>query len=106
MFSRFWIIFTIIILNSFPGRLPISSFSLFVGFYHVPSPAEYLSAFSLRLLCLVCPFCRFEVCDSSLLWHLLPVGGVELVACQDFLVREICVGVLVGGAVFLLSGVQ
>ena len=28
------------------------------------------------------------------------------VACQGFLVREACVGVLVGGAGFLLSGVQ
>ena len=27
-------------------------------------------------------------------------------ACQDFLVRKVCVGVLVGGAGFLLSGVQ
>ena len=34
------------------------------------------------------------------------MGGIVWVACQDFLVREICVGVLAGGAVFLLSGVQ
>ena len=27
-------------------------------------------------------------------------------SCQGFLVREACVRVLVGGAVFLLSGVQ
>ena len=45
-----------------------------------------------------------EVCGSSLLWRLLTVGGVELVACQGFLVREACIGVLVGGAGFLLSG--
>ena len=32
--------------------------------------------------------------------------GFVLVACQGFLVREACVGVLVGGAGFLLSGVQ
>ena len=31
------------------------------------------------------------------------MGGVVSVACQGFLVREACVGVLVGGAVFLLS---
>ena len=36
----------------------------------------------------------------------LAVGGVGRVACQGFLVREACVGVLVGGAGFLLSGVQ
>ena len=34
------------------------------------------------------------------------MGWVVLVTCQDFLVREACVGVLAGGAVFLLSGVQ
>ena len=32
-------------------------------------------------------------------------GGVQ-VACQGFLVREASVGVLVGGAGFLFSGVQ
>ena len=37
-----------------------------------------------------------EVCGSSLLWRFLPVGRVERVACQRFLVREACVGVLVG----------
>ena len=34
------------------------------------------------------------------------MGGVGWVACQVFLVREACVGVLVGGAGFLLSGVE
>ena len=34
------------------------------------------------------------------------VCGFVLVSCQGFLVREACVRVLVGGAVFLLSGVQ
>ena len=47
-----------------------------------------------------------EVCGSSLLWRFLTVGEVGRVACQGFLVREACVRVLVGGAVFLLSGVQ
>ena len=40
-------------------------------------------------------------CRVSSLWV-----GVVRVACQGFLVREACVGVLVGGAGFLLSGVQ
>ena len=31
------------------------------------------------------------------------MGGAGCVAYQGFLVREACVGVLVGGAVFLLS---
>ena len=34
------------------------------------------------------------------------MGGVGQMACQGFLVREACVGVLVGRAGFLLSGVQ
>jgi len=34
------------------------------------------------------------------------VGGFVQVVCQGFLVREAYVGVLVGGAGFLLSGVQ
>ena len=43
---------------------------------------------------------------SSLYCSFLIVGEVVWVACQGFLVREACVGVLVGGAGFLLSGVQ
>ena len=46
------------------------------------------------------------VCGSSLLWRFLTVGGAGWVACQGFLVREACVGVLVGGAGALISGVQ
>ena len=38
--------------------------------------------------------------EFSLLWSFLAVGGVVQVACQRFLVREACVGVLVGGADF------
>jgi len=34
------------------------------------------------------------------------MGGVGQVACQGFLVREACIGVLAGRAGFLLSGVQ
>ena len=34
------------------------------------------------------------------------MGGVGRVASQGFLVREVCVGVLMGGAEFLLSAVQ
>ena len=43
--------------------------------------------------------------EFSLLWSFLTVGSIVSVACQGFLVREACVGVLVGGAVFLISGV-
>ena len=34
------------------------------------------------------------------------MGWIEWVASQGFLFREACVGVLVGGAGFLLPGVQ
>ena len=34
------------------------------------------------------------------------MDGVGLVACQGFLVRETCVGVLMGGTGSLLSGGQ
>jgi len=44
--------------------------------------------------------------EFCLLWHFLTVCGFVQVACQGFLVREAFVGVLVVGAVFLLSGVQ
>ena len=44
--------------------------------------------------------------EFSLLWCFLTVVGVVQVACQGFLLREACVVVLVGGAGFLLSGVQ
>ena len=48
---------------------------------------------------------------SGSLWFLFIVEvprcvWVERVACQGFLVREACVCVLVGGAGFILSGVQ
>ena len=52
------------------------------------------------------PFCILAVCGSSLLWRFLLVGWVGRIPCQGFLVREACIGVLVGGAGFLLSGVQ
>ena len=79
-----------------------------VGIYPVPLPAGYFSAFSYCLYCCVwgglSVFWQFV--EFSLLWSFLTVGGIVRVACQAFLVRESCIGVLVGGAVFLLSGAQ
>ena len=85
LFSRFWIIFIIIILNSLSGRFPIYSslvwFGL-VGIYPVPLPAEYFSAFSSCLdYCVwggLSVFCQFVIplyCGVSSLW-------VELDGCQ------------------------
>ena len=48
----------------------------------------------------------WQFVEFCLLCCFLAVDGVVSVACQGFLVREACVGVLVGGAGFLLSGVQ
>ena len=42
--------------------------------------------------------------EFSLLQNFLAVCGFVQVACQGFLVREACVGVLVGGPGFVLSG--
>ena len=62
LFSRFWIIFLIIILNSFSGRLPISSFVWFGG--HLSCSFScwiFLCLFNLfKLLCLGWPFCMLE----------------------------------------------
>ena len=79
-----------------------------MGIYPVPLPAGYSSVSSSCLYYCVwgglSVFWQFV--EFSLLWSFLAVGGVGLVACQGFLVREACVCVLVGGAGFLLSGVQ
>ena len=76
--------------------------------YPVPLPAGYSPVSSSCLYCYVwgglSVFWHFV--EFSLLWSFLAVGGVVWLACQDFLVREACVSVLVGGAGFLLSGVQ
>ena len=44
--------------------------------------------------------------EFSLLWSFLAVSGVVSMARHGFLVKEACVGVLVGGAGFFLSGTQ
>ena len=79
-----------------------------VGMYPVPLPAEFSSVSSSCLYCCVwgglSVFLQFV--EFSLLWSFLALGGVVSVVCQGFLVREACVGVLVDGAGFLLSGVQ
>ena len=79
-----------------------------MGISPVPLPAEYSSVSSSWLYyCVWGGLSLFwQLVELSLLLSLLAVDGVVSVAWQGFLVREACVGVLVGGAVFLLSGVQ
>ena len=79
-----------------------------VGIYPLPLPAGHSSVSSSCLYCCVLGglFVFWQFVEFSLLWSFLGVGGVVQVACQGFLVREACVCVLVGGAGFLLSGVQ
>ena len=79
-----------------------------VGISPVPLPAGYSSVSSSWLYC--CVWCGlsifWEFVEFSLLWRFLAVGWVVSVACQGFLVREAFVGVLMGRAGFLLSGVE
>ena len=79
-----------------------------VGIYPVHFPAGYSSLSSFCSYCCVwgglSVFWQFV--EFSLLWSFLMVGGVGWVACEGFLVREACVGVLGSGAGFLLSEVQ
>ena len=79
-----------------------------MGIYPVPLPAEYSSVSSCCLYhCIWDGLSVFwQFVEFFLLWSFLGVGGVVWVECQGFLVREACVSVLVGGARFLLSGVQ
>ena len=76
--------------------------------YPVPLPAGYSSVSSSCLYCCVWGGLSifWQFVGFSLLCSFLTVDGVVSVAFQSFLVREACVGVLVGGAGFLLSGVQ
>ena len=79
-----------------------------VGIYPVPLPAGYSTVSSSCLYCCVWDGLSifWQFVEFCLLWSFLTVGGVVWVAYQGFLFREACVGVLVGGARLLLSGVQ
>ena len=58
LFLRSWIIFTIITLNSFSGRLCIStSLVILLGFYLFPSSGTYSPALSFCLTFCDCDFC-------------------------------------------------
>ena len=90
LFPRFWIIFTIITLNSFSGRQPISSSFVWCGGF---LPCSLLCCvfqcllILLKLLCLGSPFCRLQVHSSHCFWCLPPVGKVGSVGYVGFLVE-------------------
>ena len=77
------------------------AFILFLYLLGIP-----LSLHLVYIAVFVVAFWYSEFVEFSLLWSFLAVGRVVQMACKGFLVREACVGVLVGGAGFLLSGVQ
>ena len=79
-----------------------------MGISPVPLPAGCSPVSSSWLYCYVWGGLSifWEFVEFSVLWSFLAVSGAVSVACQGFLVREACVRVLLGGAGFLLSGVQ
>ena len=101
LFLRFWIIFTIITLNSFSGRLPISfSFVWSCGFLTCSFICKIFLCLLIlsNLLCLGSPFHRLQGHSSSYFWCLPPVSEFDPVACLGFLVWETAVYVLLHGA--------
>ena len=101
--------FTIIILNSFSGRLPISSSFVRSGGF---LPCSFICCvflcllILLSLLCLGSPFYRLQVHNSRCFWCLSPVAKVGSVACVCFLVEGTSSFVLVDEAGSSLSGGQ
>ena len=109
LFPRFWIIFTIITLNYFSGRLPISSSFVWSGGI---LPCSFICCvflcllILLNLLCLGSPFHKLQVHSSHCFWCLPPVGKVCSVGCVGFLVEGTGAFVLVDKAGSCLSGGQ
>ena len=107
LFPRFWIIFNIITLNYFSGRLPISSSFVWSGGF---LPCSFTCCvflcllILLNLLCLRSPFHRLQVRSSCCFWCLLPVGKVGSVGCVGFLMEGSGTCVLVDEAGSYLSG--
>ena len=107
LFLRFWIIFTIITLNSFSGRLPLSSSFVWSGGF---LPCSFICCIFrcllifLNLLCLGSPFHRLQVRSSRCFWCLPPVGKVGSVGFVGFLVEGTGACVLVDEAGSCLSG--
>ena len=99
--------FTLITLNCFSGRLPMSSSFVSSGGL---LPCSFISCLFLcllillNLLCLGSPFHRMQVRSSLCFWCLPPMGEVGSVGCVGFLVEETGACVLVDEAGSCLSG--
>ena len=109
LFPKVWLIFTIITLNSFSGRLPISSrFVWSHGFL----PCSFICyvflclLILLNFLCLWSPFHRLQVRSSCCFPCLPPVVKVGSVGCVDFLVEGTGACVLVDEAGSCISSGQ
>ena len=107
LFSGIWIIFTVFILNSVSGQLPISSVFVWSGGF---LPCSFICCIFLclfilfSLLCLGVSFLQagrllFLLTVESAP-HLPPptVGGFGWVVCDDFLVGGTCACVLLDGS--------
>ena len=109
LFPRFWIIFTIVTLNYFSGRLTISSLFFWSGRF---LPCSFICCVFLCLLillnflCLGYAFCRLQVRNFRCFWCLPPVAKVDPVGCLGLLVEGTSACVLVDEAVSCLSGGQ
>ena len=109
LFPRFWIIFTIITLNSFSDRLPLSSSFVWSGGF---LPCSFICCvflyllILLNLLCLGSFFCRLQVSSSRCFWCLPPVAKVGSVGCVGFLMEGTGACALVDEAGSCLSGGQ
>ena len=107
LFPRFWIIFAIITLNSFSGRLPISSSFVCCGGF---LPYSFICCVFLclliffSLLYLGSPFRRLQVRSSCCFWCLPLVGKVCSLGCVGFLVEGTSACILVDEAGCCLSG--
>ena len=109
LFPRFWIIFTIITLNYFSCRLPISSSFVWSGGFLSCSLicCIFLCLLILfNLLCLGSSFHRLQVRSSRCFSCLPPVAKVGSVGCVGFLVEGTGVCVLVDEAGSCVSGGQ
>ena len=111
LFWRPWIIFTIIILNTFAGRLPIStSFSCFPGILSCPFIWDIIFAFSpwLTFCNMVFVLAAVRLCCLlllSALWWMRLRSLCKLPDGRDWWLEKLCLA-LVGRALFSQALIQ